>query len=89
MKPWPKDAIMIVASLDGEEKRDQMESAVPVRCRDCKAVLMADSFTIRKAESLPSRHNRPIKFFCIRCFQNYDFKSVEEFHDDRYHIKPK
>ena len=85
LKLWPSDAIMIVASLAGEERRERMESAVPATCRDCGAALMADSFTIRKAENLPSRFDRPIKFFCTICFTHYDFKSVQEFHDDRNH----
>jgi len=81
MKDWPRDAVMIVASIAGEERGDQMELAASRSCRDCGAKLMADTHTIRRAENLPSRRGRPILFFCVACAVQYERPS--ELHDDR------
>jgi hypothetical protein len=81
MKRWPADAVMIVAALAGEEKREKMESVVPAKCRDCGATVHADSYTIRTADSLPERRGRPVKFFCTRCCVNYDFGTITHMHD--------
>lgn len=80
---WPNDAIMIIASREGEEIRKNMEAVVDVRCVACNAKLRADSKSIRHAAELPSRGGRPIKFFCIECATKHDFNSIEELHDDR------
>lgn len=82
-KDWPTDAVMIVAANAGEELRENMEAALPQTCRDCGTRLMADTHTIRKAQSLPSCHGRPVKFFCIQCAMQYG--RPEEIYDDRNH----
>jgi len=81
-KRWPSDAIMIVAAPAGEEIQEKMESVVPATCRDCGCTVHADSYTIRRATSLPSRKGRPIKFFCINCCTSkYDTNSITELYD--------
>lgn len=86
LKPWPRDAVMIVASLAGEEIRSHMEGVHKDACRDCGRAVHADTFTVRRAESLPQRHGRPVKFFCLPCHSEYSKvvragKDVVEFHD--------
>ncbi len=80
-QPWPSDALMVVASLEGQERREHMESVVPAACRDCGAALAADSFTIRTAWNLPVRRGRPVKFFCMACAHGYDMRSIDQLHD--------
>jgi hypothetical protein len=75
-KPWPADAIMIVAANAFEENRANMESVVPAKCRDCGQALHADSKSIRFAEQMPVRRGRPILFFCIECHLNYSLDAV-------------
>lgn len=83
MKNWPADAVMIVAANAGQQITAHMESEVPAKCRDCKADVVADSFTIREAEQLPSRHGRPIRFFCIDCATKRNVNQITEFYDHR------
>lgn len=80
-KPWPADAVMIIAAVKGRELRFNMESVVPAKCRDCGTDLAADSFSIRTAQNLPSRRGRPIKYFCIECCCKYDHDSITELHN--------
>lgn len=65
--PWPRDAIMIVASRAGTENRAAMEGVVTVECRLCGVSCRADTRTIRTANNLPERAGRPVKFFCVEC----------------------
>ena len=58
LKPWPGDAIMIVAECFGHENRANMEAVIEAECRDCGARLGVDSYTLRTAEDLPSRRGR-------------------------------
>lgn len=72
-RPWPSEALIIVASNRGKEIRANMESVVHVNCRDCQNELAADSHTIRRAEELPIRYGRPIEYLCLACAsQNYE-----------------
>lgn len=73
LKPWPRDAVMIVAANAGQERREQMEAVHVCRCRDCGAVLHADTFTLRTAEQFPEvvRRGRPVMFFCLACHRSY------------------
>ena len=71
-KPWPADAIMIVASLAGKEIREKMQGVYPAKCRECGAELHADTWTVSRAENSPLRYGRPIKFFCIECAVQHD-----------------
>ena len=82
-KPWPADALIVVASVAGQEKREQMESVVHKTCRDCDAVLAADSFTIRRAENHPQRYGRQVQFLCVPCSVRYDVNTVDVFEDHR------
>jgi hypothetical protein len=81
--PWPSDCIVIVAELEGRENRAGMESVVRGFCRDCEAPVAADGFTVRASKALPSRHGRPVKFLCVRCYVKYDLRTITEFHDHR------
>ena len=82
-KPWPSDAVMIVAANLGEEKRECMDSVVAGTCRDCGCPLGVDSWTIARAQALPSRHGRPVLYFCVACATLYDFNSINVFEDHR------
>jgi hypothetical protein len=81
--PWPKDAVMIVASKKGEEHREWMESVVAASCRDCGAELAADSATIRAAMQGEFRFGRPVQFFCIPCHTRHDVRQINVLVDHR------
>jgi hypothetical protein len=81
VKTWPADAVMVVASFWGQELRGNMESVLEARCRDCGASLAADGYTLKWALSLPSRGDRPVRFFCPECVGNDDANSITELHD--------
>lgn len=82
LKPWPRDAVMIIAANRGEEKREHMDAQVHVVCRDCGKELAADSYTIATAAGLESRRGRPIAFLCTKCLLQHD-ANVDELHDHR------
>lgn len=84
LKDWPTDAIQIVCSPFGEHNEANMESVLQRECADCSAVIAVDSYTLRAASFLPSRHGRPIRFICESCFPSYDFDQVTEIHDHRH-----
>jgi hypothetical protein len=86
-KPWPTDAVIIVASLTGNERRENMQAVVRCICRDCYRLLSADSHTIGEAAMLPSRRDRPVDFICPDCFTKYDHGSITITVDDRDHKK--
>ncbi len=80
-KPWPSEAVIIVAARAGDEKPDQMDGPFVANCRDCYGDLIADIHTVHKAEHLPTRHGRPIEFLCVHCCLAYERPT--ELHDDR------
>lgn len=81
LKPWPSDAVMIVAADAGTEIRANMDGVVKAECRDCGAELAADTYTVNAANALPIRRGRPVMFFCSRCCVKYDFASITHMHD--------
>ena len=82
--PWPVDAVMIVASLEGEFRHDQIRGfPVACRCRKCEANLLADSWTIARAENLPETRGRPVLFFCIKCAALHDLSMLNVMEDHR------
>lgn len=83
LKPWPSDAVMIVASLTGEERRENMDGIHEAVCRGCFRSLHADTHTVRLAEQHPLRHSRPVKFFCIECCLKH--RRADYLTDDRGH----
>ena len=87
-KPWPSDAVMIVSADKGTEKREFMESAVPVKCRVCDKDLMACSYSIREGEKMAQRLNRPVMFFCVKCATDHDVNSITLLADHRGTKKP-
>lgn len=88
VKPWPKDALMIVAANKGEELRERMQEVTDASCRLCQAALAVDAATILAAQNLPSRHGRPVQFFCIPCAAEHDFKSITELHMTPEEVTP-
>lgn len=81
LKPWPGDAIMIIAADFGTENRVNMEAVIFTHCRDCEQALAADLRTLRVAETHPVRKGRPVKFFCVRCCVKYDPTTISHFAD--------
>lgn len=70
MKPWPKDAVMLICATPESANRDHMESIHPGNCRICSQPIVYDGRTMRRAvelEAETSRGHRPIKFFCAPC----------------------
>lgn len=80
-KPWPADAVMIIAAVAGQERRENMQTVVEVACRDCHRDLAACSYTIAQAEAMPERRGRPVKFFCPACAVGYDVQSITHMRD--------
>ena len=82
LKPWPRDAVVVIASLAGQERREVMEGVHTAACRDCGARLHADTFTVRRAETMPQRRGRPVAFLCLTCHAGYEQPAgVVERHD--------
>lgn len=83
-RPWPRDAVIIVASNWGKEDRAKMRGSVfEAYCRLCKARLAADIYTVKVAMNLPSRMGRPVEFFCTTCNAQHDQGTINEVHDHR------
>lgn len=85
--PWPTDAVMIIAAKAGEEQRDRMHVPVDAICRHCGAHLVADLFTIAAAAALPSRLDRPLKFFCFPCHELHRLEMCDQIIDHRHRGK--
>lgn len=82
-KPWPNDALMIVAAKAGEEQREHMEAVHYAECRDCGCRLAVDTKSLRDADAHPARHGRPVRFFCYPCSETYDLRMVGMLQDNR------
>jgi len=80
MKPWPSDAVIIVAARAGEQ-RPGVRTPFRRRCRDCGAVVVCSHGGISAAANTPSRRGRPIAFFCPDCTVTYDRGSIDVLHD--------
>lgn len=76
LKPWPRDAVMVVAARARDARPELMEGVAVEQCRDCRAVLHADTFTVRTAWGMPQRVGRPVLFFCPACCAGYDRSTV-------------
>lgn len=83
LKPWPRDAVMIVAATPEAARRDQMESAEPAECRDCGRRLVVDGYTLRRALTMPARRGRPVRYFCVECYGHYDVGQCNIVEDHR------
>lgn len=84
LKPWPSEGLVIVCAEPSAFRHDRIRGrAVPQRCHDCGCELLADSFTILRAQGLPQRRGRPLWFMCIACHSCYDFGQVSYFEDHR------
>lgn len=86
MKPWPIDAVMIVAAVEAEFNVSQIRG-VPVECecRECGAALLADSWSVARAEAMPERRGRPVRFYCIDCACKHDRTGINILEDHRGH----
>lgn len=82
-KPWPADAVMIVACRRGMENRAAMQGCLDATCRDCNTDLVADTRTFRAAMTMPERKDRPVMFFCVECAIQYDINSLDTLVDQR------
>ncbi len=89
MKPFPVDAIMLIASPKGKECREQMEGVYYEKCRECGCEIACDTFSLRRCEEYARRLNKPVKYACLPCSEMYMMphtgKSVIE--DHRKHLK--
>jgi hypothetical protein len=81
LKPWPKDCVIVVAPLAGDQTAAALGCPVSCECKDCRASLVASSFSVARAESLPSRFGRPVLFLCPQCCVAYDAASIDELYD--------
>ena len=78
LKDWPADAIVIVCALPQEFRHDLIGGDPQARvCSDCEAIVLADSWTIRRAEAIPIRRGRPLRFLCLQCAAGYDYDQVQ------------
>lgn len=83
LKPWPADALIIVAPSPPEAVRDPAFPAVPGLCRDCCRAVLVRLDSIARAAAMPERKGRPIEFFCVKCAAGYDGRTIEVFRDYR------
>lgn len=83
-KPWPRDAINVIAARAGREIRERMEGVHPAACRDCGSAVHADTRTVRTAETHPLRNNRPVAFLCRDCAAGYAAPTRAVRHDLDY-----
>lgn len=83
LKDYPADAVMIVAAFPQTAIRENMESVHPEYCRDCGRPIVYSGRVYRRALAMPERRGRPIKFFCVECFAQYDVAQVAHFEDHR------
>lgn len=83
--PWPTDAVVVVASLAGDECRSKMDSVHHATCRDCARKVAYDGYTIKRARKTAEDLARPVEFLCLACFPKYNFGQVTHFEDHRGH----
>lgn len=84
LKPWPSDAVIIVAAPSAESIVGNMRGpAFKCLCRDCGEELLADSFSRDAALAMPERMGRPVAHICIRCCVTYDRSSIQKLIDHR------
>lgn len=83
LKPWPADAVIIVAARKGTEVRRQMSGAFSAVCRDCGTIVRYDPRTRDAAETLPERRGRAVAFLCVECHATYDSQTITHMVDHR------
>ena len=67
MKPWPTDALIIVAPSPAKAVIDASKPTVERHCRSCCCELTVREETIEHALEMDERHGRPVDFFCVSC----------------------
>lgn len=84
-KPWPSDAVVIVAETRARVRLDLIQGEpIPCSCLECGAALTGDTHTRDRAMALQSRTGRPVKYLCVHCAtQVYDMGTVTQWYDDR------
>lgn len=84
LKPWPTDAVVIVAATPMTVKVAGLRGfIVDQQCSDCQCRLAVDNFSIRKAWEMPERQARPLRFLCVGCCQHYDRSTIQKLIDNR------
>ena len=84
MKPWPADAVMLVAPSSDNFLMDPEEPFSVGQCRDCGRDVVYRLSGYRKAEAIAAdTGERPIEFFCIPCCVQYDRNSLDILIDER------
>lgn len=76
-KPWPVDAVMVVAALLGQEERHKMTGVVIHNCRECGRHVAVDPVSIEYALDHPARFERPVKYFCTECCILHQVNDIE------------
>lgn len=76
-KPWPIDAVIIIASRRGTEVRARMTDPAVEECRDCGVEVVVDTPSVSAAAAYPQRNGRPIAYLCIECAVTYNRGSVD------------
>jgi DNA-directed RNA polymerase subunit RPC12/RpoP len=79
-KPWPNDAVMIVAPSPEEAVIDPQEETAVDSCRDCGARVL---YRLRSVKATAPFPGRPVRFFCIPCAVTYDRGTVTHLVDLR------
>jgi hypothetical protein len=73
LKPWPSDAVMIVAASPAVANVLVMHSPQDGQCRDCGAAVLYCSRSMSRAREVAARTGgRPVRFFCIDCAKLHD-----------------
>jgi hypothetical protein len=87
LKPWPKEAVIIVCPFPETANVVGMESVNPGFCRDCRRPVVYDGYTMRRCQAMDPAIlcGRPAELLCLECFPSYDFRQVTYFEDHRGH----
>ena len=71
-KPWPRDAIIIVAARAGKERRKGMVGPTEGKCRDCATPVVYDIASYDHIRERVPDDTRPIEPLCHLCYAMYD-----------------
>lgn len=88
LKPWPTDAIIVIAQYKGKEDNRTTMSSVHVACRNCRTTLAASPETIYTAATFPLNEKRPVEFLCPACVELHDVDQIDAIHDERKTYAP-
>lgn len=85
LRNWPRDAVMITAARAGEEYREPGERWKEAECRHCGCKVIASEWTYNRALNFERETggNRPVKYFCTVCVQEFNLQEVDYIEDHR------